>query len=539
MVTTRNTSAEDQTEVMRLMEQRMMEMQRKHEEEMAAVRAECLAQITKSKSGVAGGEQGEGAGEKQIPLEGENSSARAEGREEKVNKEDSRLLVKVEESTVLVSFVREIMEVHISEQFMPPQFKMYDGTSDPIAHVKSFINAMTFRTGCDAIWCRAFSLSLEGEALEWFNSLPVNSIENFKSLGEMFKKQFAACNMEDVTVVDLMNLKQGKEEPLKTFMDRYQKTVRRVKGLGLELALQYVMPALRPGPFKDSICRNPPRTMEELRQRATDETRVENMKQQYQKEVQEARADKTDGKRTKGQANRQNGQKGREGPRGPRFQQYTTLNTPRVRILQEALNTQIMQTPLRRPTPPGADLTKHCLYHKNSSHDTEECVTLRDKIEELVRVGRLQQYVKANVTDQYPDRLPSPRLRSPPRRSYRPRSPRRQERDANVRNHRPSQDNKRERRSRSHSREGDRRRPLRGVINTISGGFAGGGSTSSARKRSIRALRSIHVVDVPKRTMPPITFTDEDFHAPDPDQDDPMVITVEIAQYGVSKVLVD
>lgn len=39
--------------------------------------------------------------------------------------------------------------------------------------------------------------------------------------------------------------------------------------------------------------------------------------------------------------------------------------------------------------------------------------------------------------------------------------------------------------------------------------------------------------------MPPMTFLDEDFHAPDPEQDDPMVITVEIAWYRVTKVLVD
>lgn len=39
--------------------------------------------------------------------------------------------------------------------------------------------------------------------------------------------------------------------------------------------------------------------------------------------------------------------------------------------------------------------------------------------------------------------------------------------------------------------------------------------------------------------MPPITFTDDDYHAPDPDQDDPMVITAEIAQYEVNKVLID
>lgn len=39
--------------------------------------------------------------------------------------------------------------------------------------------------------------------------------------------------------------------------------------------------------------------------------------------------------------------------------------------------------------------------------------------------------------------------------------------------------------------------------------------------------------------MPLIAFADEDFHAPNPEQDDPMVITVEIARYGVSKVLVE
>lgn len=39
--------------------------------------------------------------------------------------------------------------------------------------------------------------------------------------------------------------------------------------------------------------------------------------------------------------------------------------------------------------------------------------------------------------------------------------------------------------------------------------------------------------------MPTITFSDDDFHALDPEQDDPIVIMVEITRYGVSKVLVD
>jgi len=39
--------------------------------------------------------------------------------------------------------------------------------------------------------------------------------------------------------------------------------------------------------------------------------------------------------------------------------------------------------------------------------------------------------------------------------------------------------------------------------------------------------------------MPPIIFTDDDFHGLDHQQDDPMVIIVEIENYAVKKVLVD
>jgi len=39
--------------------------------------------------------------------------------------------------------------------------------------------------------------------------------------------------------------------------------------------------------------------------------------------------------------------------------------------------------------------------------------------------------------------------------------------------------------------------------------------------------------------MPPITFTDDDFHGLDHQQDDPMVITIEIENYAVKKVLVN
>ena len=82
---------------------------------------------------------------------------------------------------------------------------------------------------------------------------------------------------------------------------------------------------------------------------------------------------------------------------------------------------------------------------------------------------------------------------------------------------------------------------LRGTINTIFGSFASGGSTSSAKKKHLCHFQSInHITHSHHRhCMPPITFTNDDFHGVDHQQDDPMVITVELENYAVKKVLID
>ena len=75
--------------------------------------------------------------------------------------------------------------------------------------------------------------------------------------------------------------------------------------------------------------------------------------------------------------------------------------------------------------------------------------------------------------------------------------------------------------------------------NYIAGGFAGGGCSNSARKKHLRDIQSAHTTTRRRPHIPPITFTDEDFTAIDPAQDDPMVITVEIDKFAIAKTLVD
>jgi len=81
---------------------------------------------------------------------------------------------------------------------------------------------------------------------------------------------------------------------------------------------------------------------------------------------------------------------------------------------------------------------------------------------------------------------------------------------------------------------------IKKIINYIARGFAGGGCSNSVRKKHLRAIQSVHSASTHRRPhIPPITFTDDDFTAIDPAQDDPMVITVEIDKFAIAKVLVD
>jgi len=70
--------------------------------------------------------------------------------------------------------------------------------------------------------------------------------------------------------------------------------------------------------------------------------------------------------------------------RGPHFHSYTPLTVPRGRILDEALQAELILTLKQSQTPRNDDTSKHCQYHCNYDHTTKGCQALKDKIEELV-----------------------------------------------------------------------------------------------------------------------------------------------------------
>jgi len=406
-----------------------------------------------------------------------------------------------------------------------PTFDKYDDTTNPDNHMRVFMHQMMFHAVSDPIWCRVFSTSLTGEALEWFSELSTGSIDSFATLKTRFSTQFAPLKPAILTVDNLVNIRQEDGESLRSYFDRYNRMSVKIKDLSDEIARHHFSYGLQPGVFADKITEKP-KTMEEMRERAAKFIQMEDMQ-----EFRVKKREKEDAALPKATAPRPSKPPARPSERKPpKFTTYTPLVVPRARILQKAFSADSLPAVRKKPPPPDADGSKHCQYHRTIGHTTEECHTLRDKIEELIRQGHLKKYIRQDRPPQSPVRNRSPVRRAPPARWEKRREP-----EPERRRRGPSRSDQSPRRSRSRSHD----KPLRGYINTISGGFTGGGSSSAARKRHVRALKSVHLVEKKIRSMPPITFTDDDFKAPDPDHDDPMVISIEVAEYGIGKVLVN
>ena len=153
-----------------------------------------------------------------------------------------------------------------------------------------------------------------------------------------------------------------------------------------------------------------------------------------------------------------------------------------------------------RSDPTKRDNTRYCEFHRDHGHRTDDCIQLRKEIEYLIRRRYLRRFVASEGQSQ---------AQPPP----------------------PQQTTT------------QHQRPL-GEIHVISGGFAGCGDSSSARKAYLRSIRSGEVMEVqavsklhPLNTT--IKFSDSDLEGCQHPHNDPLVIRAVVANKTIHRVLVD
>ncbi|XP_047179987.1 uncharacterized protein LOC124846676 [Vigna umbellata] len=390
------------------MQAQLLEMQRKHAEEIAALRAQRGRHEQSAQHSMSTANRNHNH-ENDNEASHNHTNPNGRGRREPTP-------LQTVQPTNLLSFTMAIMQTPIPEK-TPPAIDKYDGSTDLDDHLRTFGNAMTFYTNSDPVMCRAFSLSLKEEALEWYNTLPPNIVDCFAIVETLFRRQYTGNQRQELTSAELVNTKQEKEETLRAFIKRYNETVRRIKDINHTFTISNLPSCLRSGSFAKNLYAWPPKTMDELQERLAEFIRIEDMRSSREKRQQKASASgiRKDDRRSFDGNDKGGDPRLKDFPRAPKFEHYTAVNAPRAKILEEALSVELLSV-RKLHSPKNVDGGKHCQYHQNLGHTTKEYVTLKDKIKELIRAGHLRRYVMEE----------RPQIRSPSRR----RSPRRHTRSS-------------------------------------------------------------------------------------------------------------
>ena len=158
------------------------------------------------------------------------------------------------------------------------------------------------------------------------------------------------------------------------------------------------------------------------------------------------------------------------------------------------------------------DNTKYCEFHRDYGHLTDDCIQLRKEIEYLIRRGYLKRFIAPE--NQPPNQAQNQAQAQQPPPPPLPRQTTTQH-----------------------------QQPL-GEIHVISGGFAGGGESSKARKAHLRMIKSGEIAEVQAVFKLPwlntsITFSDSDLEGFQHPYDDPLVIRAVVANKTIHRVLVN
>ncbi|XP_057747226.1 uncharacterized protein LOC130966437 [Arachis stenosperma] len=148
------------------------------------------------------------------------------------------------------------MKAKVPKDFKAPNMTPYDGTSDPSHHLSNFRSRMYLTDASDAIQCKAFPTTLTKTAIKWFDTLPPRSITSFDDLAKKFLSRFSIQKDKAKHAPSLLGIKQGDQESLRSYMERFNKACLDIQSLPTEAAIMGLIKGLQEGPLVTSYQRN-------------------------------------------------------------------------------------------------------------------------------------------------------------------------------------------------------------------------------------------------------------------------------------------
>ncbi|XP_076944050.1 uncharacterized protein LOC143614521 [Bidens hawaiensis] len=261
-------------------------------------------------------------------------------------------------------------------------------------------------------WCHMFALTLRGAAREWFEKLPDGQITSWDDLVKKFSQQFSQQKKHNRNQSEILDVVRHDNESVEDFITRFNDESLNIGGISKDM----LHGAFRKTVKCDALIRTltgrdgMPKECDNIMTAAKLFARIEktlgynNSKQKFKVEFQTPRPNK----QAKGQiwsrlqpntgvskpfdARSLNGNKNKAGPsnRGPN--NWTPLSKTPAEILTTENVTFRKPQPLTRRS--FLDAKKHCSFHDDIGHNTNECNALKSETEVTVKSEKLGHLVK-------------------------------------------------------------------------------------------------------------------------------------------------
>lgn len=123
----------------------------------------------------------------------------------------------------------------------------YDGTLDPDEHIENIEVVLTYRVVRGAVKYKIFVTTLRRGALSWFKNLTRNSIDTWGDLYHEFTTHFTASRTQPKIVASLEAIVQGRSEPLRDYIEKFNKEAVQVRGADENMKQYLITTGLRKG----------------------------------------------------------------------------------------------------------------------------------------------------------------------------------------------------------------------------------------------------------------------------------------------------
>ncbi|XP_068319695.1 uncharacterized protein [Pyrus communis] len=127
-------------------------------------------------------------------------------------------------------FTDKIEQAEPPRKFSMPHFTSFKGDEDPNKHLKHYQSAMILYRNNDDLMCKIFAITLQGEAHDWFYTLPPQFIRSFDELSLVFTKEYSSYRSIKKKSDHLFNVKKNPKESLRDYVKRFK--VKKAKIVG-------------------------------------------------------------------------------------------------------------------------------------------------------------------------------------------------------------------------------------------------------------------------------------------------------------------